>query len=68
MVFSYPAPEIVDDIAPSLVKVSAIVVIGILWSITFDSDNVVLHFPNVFPYSEKESIVSQRNLEKPGDL
>ena len=44
------------------------VVIGMWWLIRFDSDNVVLHFPNVFPYSEKESIVSQRNLEKPGDL
>ena len=25
-------------------------------------------FSKCFPYSEKESIVSQRNLEKPGDL
>ena len=53
------------DVSPCYAKVSAIVVIGTNW---FDSDNAVLHFPNVFPHSEKESIVSQRNLEKPGDL
>ena len=45
------------------------VVIGMWWLIRFDwLGQCCFTFSKCFPYSEKESIVSQRNLEKPGDL